>query len=238
MIARAQREGLDLSADYLQRYREGTGGTDYWSWDRLTTYEAAREADARIHDYFEEWFTGERDDKTVGAPFLDLGDGESITMGALGKDSSVRWTADWGLPALSMGMSTLDPSPDSEEMQKRLDFGYALGEAAIRSYGRITFTRRGEAIHVEGIVDFRFDEPYDYEPGFLAYLASRTTADAPTIGNDAMRRLAETGPARVFRTFARQLRLMEGVIALDGGEPDVERSWFVWKDITPTGDPL
>jgi len=171
--------------------------------------------------------TGTRTDDTIGAPFLNLKDGESLVIGRPGVSGPVSWQANW-----PTGTSSSDDTP--EQARARDDFDSALGAANIDGYGRLWFKREGDRIVVGGTVELVFDETYEFEPGLAGWLASITTKGALAIGSQDLIELAESGPAKVFRTTARDLRTVEGVIMLDEyGQPDPLLSRFVWSDFSP-----
>lgn len=226
--------GFELAADYLERYRHGVGGIDRWPWARLVSYDAARDADARVAAHFESWFTGGNKDSVWGEPFLNLADGETVTLGDLAADNGVRFEGEWYFADDTADIGRLPPSAQAHK-RKQADFAYALGESVIRGFGEISFTRDKDRILVDGLVDFRFDEPYDYESNLTVFLGTLFSDDLPTVSGTELRRLAEKGPAKEFRTTAGVLRRVQGVIVLTDGKPDPLRSSFAWQTVSEGG---
>jgi len=233
--------GFELAADYLERYRHGHGGVVQWSWERLVSYDAAKKADAAVTAHYERWFTGGLKDTKVGQAFLNLVDGQSRTEGSLNPDSDgykrLYWDGTWSFQDHTAGMERL-PAPVQAHKKRQADFGFAVGDAAIIGWGEITFTRDGDRILVDGLVDFRFDEPYDYEAGLSGLLILGGTLfddDLPTVSGSTLKRYADEGPAEVFRTQASILRRVQGVIVLTDGKPDPKRSSFHWQIVSEAG---
>jgi len=111
----------------------------------------------------------------------------------------------------------------------------AFGDAAIKGYGNITFTRHGNVIYVAGQVDMRFDERFDFEDefgltGWLTHLSLR----APDVSARELHELEVHGLAQPFRTQSSKLWLVTGQIVLVGGDPDPSKSKFYWQELEPS----
>jgi len=216
MIAAAEREGLVMAPLYMRRYLEGLGGIVHLDWSTMRAHGPAADAEMRIRDHYTNWFKLLQKDRTIGAPFMSLEDGDVLEIGKLQKGSTVLWDGDFY------------PDYSGEDRDSSLVFG----AGSVVGYGDLRFERHGDEITVSGTVAFVVDEPYDFEEfGFKTYLISTFKSDGPTINNYDLKYLAEHGPAAEYRIQARHLAEISGTIVLVDGIPDPELSTFTWHDL-------
>ena len=216
MIAAAEREGLVMAPMYLRRYLDGVGGVVQLDWSTVRAHRPAAVAEQTVRNLHELWLTGQKKDRTIGAPFLALQDGEVLEIGRLWKPSDVFWS------------KAFDPDFGDASLDSSLVFG--VGE--IESYGKLRFERHGDEITVSGTVAFVLNERYDFEGfGFKTYYISTFKSDGPTITNYDLKYLADHGPAAEYGIQSRHIAEISGNIILVDGVPDPELSSFTWRDL-------
>ncbi|MEM7314661.1 MAG: hypothetical protein AAF497_16055, partial [Planctomycetota bacterium] len=229
LVMMAKEEGYVLAADYLQRYVGNEGGVSTLPWLNLRQYEPFQDAENRVRSHYENWFFGKNEDKTVGQPFLSLKKGKTLTLGTDGAGSPVMWEADWEPWLHDFVVNEIHPADVATREQ---DFMLAFGDAVIKGYGNIDFLRRGDVILVNGFVDMRFDERYDFEDDIgLAGFATHYTLDTPNVLAHELSNLADHGLAKPFSVQSSQLWAVSGYIKLVDGKPDGSKSNIVWREV-------
>ena len=222
MIASWRRDGSDLAVDYFERYRDGAGETISMSWSDLQSFPKFRKEQETLKGHYLDWVRGELDDD-LWTPFLQLADGENITVSTNGKGEPLKLVADWG-PV------TFDSVLDHNEGKDR-DFARGFGRGEIESFGNLSFIRRGNTIFVSGFVEMRFDETFDFETGVLGPIGSFAAAGAPMVSNSDLRDLATLGTARPFTTTSQRLWQVKGRIVLhEDSTPDPNKTKLFWSD--------
>jgi len=222
MIASWRRDGSDLAADYFERYRDGVGGTISMAWSDLLSFPKFHEEQETLKGHYLDWVNDKLDDD-LWTPFLQLADGENVTVSTNGKGGPLKLVAVWG-PV------TFDSVFDHHDGMDR-DFARAFGQGEIESFGNLSFIRRGKTIFVSGFVEMRLDETFDFETGVLGPIGSFAAADAPTVSNSDLRDLATLGTARPFATTSQKLWQVDGRIVLnEDGTPDPSKTQLVWTD--------
>ncbi len=222
-------DGFILSSEFLDRYVKNEGGTYTMPWSLLRGFSLFRSAEKTVRNHYENWFLGATHDDVFGEPFLRLQDGETIKLGTDGSSSRVRWDAVWKPNVFSLA-SKRDETPAVTRFER--DFIAAFGAAAIKDYGNLSFTRRGDVIYVAGRVDMRFDERYDFEDDFgLAGWVSTLSLKLPNVTASDLRDLEVYDLAKPFRTQSSRLWLVTGFITLVDGQPDRSKSKINWREL-------
>jgi hypothetical protein len=216
------------SAKALRRYLDKTGGVVRFTPEYLRQFDAVKKPEARIQQHFVDWMTNPKVRKEtvyvdglprtlsvtskwerIGDELLNLRDGETI-------ERSSYWTApfDW---------STL---PGMDE----LDLWGVAGGAQLRGDGNFRFTRRGDKIEFQGLVDHNYRDRYNFESG----TEFRTLQlSPPTFQGEDARQLALHGRAKEFGLQSQWAQLATGTlqIAPDGRIELVEPPR--WVDVEP-----
>jgi hypothetical protein len=222
MIASWRRDGSALGAEFLERYRDGIGGTRRIAWSELMTYPKFRREQGRLKGHYLDWIRGTLDDE-LWTPFLELEDGERIRVWTNGGGGLLKLTAKWNPVTIGSALN--------QNEGKDLDFARAVGQGEIEGFGDLTFTRRGNVIFVSGLVDMRFNEPFNFESGILVWIDSTFGTDAPSISNRDAEEYETSGPAREFLTTSRQLWQVTGRIVLrEDRTPDTDETVLFWSD--------
>ncbi len=229
LLGAGRDAGYILATEFLQRYISNRGGTYAMPWSLLRGFSFFRNGEKRVQRHYENWFFGDEHDKVFGETFLFLRDGETLKIGTDGTQSKVFWDAVWepGLDDLYLG--SFKP-PDVANFER--DYIAAFGAAAVKGYGNLSFTRRGDVIHVAGRVDMRFDERYDFEDDFgLVGWVTHFLPTLPSVTASDLRDLELHGLAKPFRVQSSRLWLVTGYITLVDGKPDRSKSQINWQDL-------
>lgn len=148
-LVRLWREsGSHAAADHLEHYLNGTGATLTIERDQARSFAPIREAEAKNDSRFERSFLVPEKQSGHAEKLLRLKDGQSVTF----KDN-------WDVAYKPWNFAGQALNPDTR------DYAAAFGRLALESEGKFTATRRGERIHLEGIITHRFDDPYDFHEG-------------------------------------------------------------------------
>ena len=217
LLRAGERRGLTMAVKYLRRYLDGVGGVVGLDWSTVRDHGPAATAEVEVRSLFTDWLVGLEEDKSIGAPFMELADGEVLEIGKPREGSSVWWSRTFDRDLIN---------------QENLDSSLVFGTGQIKGYGQLQFERQGDEIHVSGVVSFELDEPYDFEGvGFTAMFVSTFFSDGPTITNINLKSLARLGPAAEFKLRSRHLAELIGTIVLRDGVPAPELSTFTWRDL-------
>jgi hypothetical protein len=197
-IVRHFREsGYGTAADHLERYLNGTGDTMVIDRDEARSFTPIRNAEQKNDQRFERSFLP--DAMNGHAEKLEkLKDGESVLI-------EDRFAVDYGPGAYAL--QTMDTSTR--------DYALAFGRLGLKSNGNFTATRRGDEIHIEGIVDHHFKDPYDFNPG------------GPYSSDPNL--LERHGKAKSFDRRALWSRRVTGTIRMENGR--LGDPQFTWQDI-------
>jgi hypothetical protein len=196
-VRRFREAGYHTAADHLERYLDRVSGTMLIDRDQARSFAPIQSAEEKNDQRFERSFLS---DTEVGhaKKLRGLKDGESVEI-------SDDFAADHG--PFAFAGQVLDPSTR--------DYALAFGSLGVKSYGNFTATRRGDEIHIQGIVDHKIKDPYDFNPGG-PYSAE------PNL-------LERHGKAKPFERRGLWSRRVNGTIRLEGGE--LRDPQFTWEDI-------
>ena len=226
MIASWRRDGSLLGAEFLQRYRDGAGGTRPIAWSELMTFPKFRREQERLKGHYLDWVRDELEDP-LWTPFLDLEDGQSVRVWTNGGGKRLKLTVNWD-PVTRGSVLDLNDGKDR-------DFARAMGRSEIEGIGDLRFTRRDGIIYVSGIVEMSVDEKFDFEPGVLGFIGSTAAKGAPSVSNRDLMDYVTFGPGETFRTTSTRLWQVTGRIVLrEDGTPDPDDTVLFWSE--PDGE--
>jgi hypothetical protein len=142
-----RESGRNTSANHLERFLDGDGSPLAIDREEARSFAPIRDAERKNEWRLERSFLlgGEH---AHAEKLADLKDGETIEF----RDD---FKVDYG-PG-SFASQALDP--------KTTDFATAFGRLGFKSDGNVTATRRGDTIEIDGTVNHRFDDRYDFNPG-------------------------------------------------------------------------
>jgi hypothetical protein len=112
------------------------------------------------------------------------------------------------------------------------------GRAALRGNGDFTFTRHGDKIDFEGLVDHRFDEPYDFENDFrwdnMSFAAPDPNGPGPLLfwPSEGVL-LQDANRAQPFRMVSGWQQRVAGRLRVDPSGKLILDQEPVWTDISP-----
>ena len=111
------------------------------------------------------------------------------------------------------------------------DFARAVGQGEIEGFGDLNFQRVGQIILVSGTIDMRFNEEFNFEPGFLPWLDSIFGSDGPSASNEELEEYETLGPAKEFLSTSRKIWQVTGRIVIrDDGTPDPRETILFWSE--------
>ena len=202
-------KGLFQSQEFLNHYRQGKGLPVKLTTDEINKRPVILNAVQTNRRRFEDSITKgyvDNNDK-IKSPFKDqilkLKDGDSVV---LHKDSSSGSSDFW-----DRDISIKDAKEAGD-----LDFANALGNTKLRSFGSMKATRKGNVIEIEGVVDNKITDLYDFNEDDIQF--------------SPFRKLAEVGSARPFLIHGSKLEKVKGRLKVEHGKLKVMDK-FTWENI-------
>ncbi len=200
--------GLELSAQYLKRFLDGSGKEITVSRDQARQDSFVLESEVENRRRFEEdTFLGKTDNPALNDKIRTLEDGQSVEL-------DDYWKRD-----LSFGEVEQESYGDEVARVFEPDRLLAFGSLQFRSDVDATATRQGNIIHIEGTVTHSGDDRYDFEnndEAFGAYELQESDRGTPFWVRQNWRQKV-TGTVRI-------LGEEDGKLVL--GQPH-----FQWKDV-------
>jgi hypothetical protein len=245
-IERAARHfGMNNAADMFRHYLDRVGGTVSFKPEALRRYPVVQDAERGLQQHFMDWITEPKiENRTVstkggpvvqsvqspweriGDDLVNMKDGQTITR-------SSYWDRKFQYPQFQfLGEIFKDnPEPDT-------DLYAFAGAANLRGTGDFTFARHGDKIDFAGLVDHRFDEPYDLEKDFRwdnqVFSVPNLDGLRPLLfGASEGVALQKGNRAKPFRMVSGWQQRVTGTLRVDpSGRLTLERE-PAWTDISP-----
>jgi hypothetical protein len=205
-----RRHGHDQAAAAMERFLSGSGQPMRLDSSWLRSVPSVREAETYVHQYFQEWMTGEMQPETeseqITEDLLALSDGATL-------QGSSTWTR------------RFTPSLLSEQNALA-----AVGQTNLKGTGSITFRREGDRIRFDGAVTMRLDDTYDWQAGEWG-IVPRPDESFPWIEqnrHDDAIKLQNHRNARPFRIYSQWLQSVRGTMRVRGNRLILETAQ--WQD--------
>jgi len=192
--------GLDFAADNLERFIEGTGGNKDVSREEARSFSPISNAEEENQKRFENSLVA--DDHKYGQTLKDLEDGQSVRLSKDIWDVDLKAFGDTKRPARP---GVMFGSPD---------LAAGSGDSDFKSTGNFIAKRKGDTIHIEGVVEHEWSDTYDWDK------------DQP-YGAGAMELQVGRG-AKPFDLRAGWRQRMKGTVRIEDGE--LKNPRLVWTD--------
>lgn len=196
--------GWNVAVSNLARFRRGTGGTKKLDSNWLKSFALIENAVQQIQEYFEERCFSHYADKLEDGEIL-IGDGVGEQKGNL------FW---WN--------TVTEPGyiwPN--------EIDYACGSSTLTGIGKITLIKTGDILNVDGEVEFRFNDSYNWNPGDSVPLPSLNANMPVTINYDSdMILLEEFRNAKPFEMVSSWRQKVSGTVENDTwSSNEIEIRW-------------
>ena len=194
--------GLDFAADNLERFLDGKGGTKIIKRVEARQFDAIKEAEDANRTRFEESFLQAgnilKPQHKFNAALIGIKDGQTKNLG----------TDDWEREFHFFDQLI-------QLVTGEADFALGVGRTEFISEGAFTATRKGNVIHIKGVVDNAWKDTYDFEP------------DQPFA--DGALALQDHRGARPFDIRAGWKQKVQGTIEIGNGA--LRNPKFQWTDV-------
>lgn len=196
-------KGLDDAASNLDHFLTGSGTDKILSREEARDKIFIRNGEETNRKRFSNSFINK---KKIGSKFLNLKDGETIDV----KD---YWDYEVGyLPKKSI----VDPSR-SHILRGDLDETLSTGSSSIKSNGEFKAKRQGNTIFIDGIVNHKWQDIYDFHP--------MQSGGASAVS------LVKAGRAKNFDITSKWKQRVTGTLQIKNGNLIQPR--LIWEDINP-----
>ncbi len=143
--------GLNFAADNLERFLNGTRGTKFITRDEARQFDAIKEAEDTNRTRFEESFLQAgnilKPQHKFNAALIGIKDGQTKNLG----------TDDWEREFHFFDQLI-------QLVTGEADFALGVGRTEFISEGAFTATRKGNMIHIIGVVDNTWKDTYNFAP--------------------------------------------------------------------------
>ncbi|MEM7124170.1 MAG: hypothetical protein AAF563_23025 [Pseudomonadota bacterium] len=159
-IQSASASGYDEAARAHEHYLEGSGEPLIVDSEIVRSYGPVNDAEKDILTHLKDWLRGTLSDSRFGQPWLDLANGERTIVGKESFDADrvgglVNWNTTFDGPN-----SKLDP-------EFWTDARMTFNSGTLDSFSQLVFERHGTRIKVNGFVNLRVSDRYDFEDGHI-----------------------------------------------------------------------
>ena len=210
MIRYADAVGYDLARDNLEYWFSKKGGTRRSPSEQMRSYAAIQKAERINRERFDQdWLRpASKPHQALMEVLNNLEEGTSIIV----KRESKRDAK------VVLG----EPRWDREVKGAWLsDLFYGSGNSELSSSGYFKLTRRGNTIYVEGVVEHRWNDTYDWHKGLVAWipvLGTLKDADA--------KKLEDAGRAKGFKMESVWTQRVTGTVQIVNGQfTNVRMTW-------------
>ncbi|MDA0219248.1 MAG: hypothetical protein O3B22_06645 [Proteobacteria bacterium] len=163
LLGTFQNRGWATAAQLLQHFVEGSGTPVTVEPSYLANYGPVQDSGDTVVGYFRDWLLGARPDSQFGSPILSMRDGERIVIGgdASGPSEDLTERMHWDAAFRGVGdeVTSLKLGNIADWIGEQQA---SIGGGTTTGYGYLVLERRGDEIAVEGFIDFRITDRYDF----------------------------------------------------------------------------